>query len=123
MQITLPDLADGERNAGLILKEDGTPDYWLIKLPDKHVRANKADAVKLAADHGGKLPDKREGRLLMANLKEEFEPAAYWLEEDDSEPGWAWFQGFGYGTQATPTRATSCSRVPSADCPFSNLAI
>jgi len=99
--VTIP-LAPGERLAGPIYAEDGTLDYYLIKLPGDGGDLSHSDAIAYAAGRGGKVPNRREGRLLMANLGEEFDKVAYWLE-DDYEPNsaYAWYQYFDGGYQIT----------------------
>ncbi|RIJ84971.1 hypothetical protein RSP822_18035 [Ralstonia solanacearum] len=97
--VTIP-LAPSERLAGPIYAEDGTLDYYLIKLPGDGGDLSHSDAIAYAAGRGGDVPNRREGRLLMANLGEEFDKVAYWLE-DDYEPNsaFAWCQSFGGGSQ------------------------
>src|SRR5574343_1450960 len=96
-QITLPELAAGEYNAGLILKEDGTPDYWLIGLPGELEAARWDSAMDWAKEQGGDLPTRRELNLLRANARKEFKDDWYWSNEFVS--GLAWSQDFGDGGQ------------------------
>ena len=98
--VTIP-LAAGERFAGLVLGEDGAPDYYLILLPGEVEDAQWGRASEWAAEQGGELPTRREQSLLFANLKDEFEGAYYWsAEKHESNSGWAWCQNFGYGNQS-----------------------
>ena len=93
-------LNPGERYAGLVLGDNGSPDYHLILLPGDVDDVNWQDASKWAQERGGQLPSRREQSLLFANLKGEFEERAYWSGELHSgNSGWAWCQGFGYGLQ------------------------
>ncbi|NMV42249.1 DUF1566 domain-containing protein, partial [Ralstonia insidiosa] len=56
-------------------------------------------------EQGGALPDRREQSLLYANLKAEFQPAWYWSgQAHETNSGWAWYQGFGYGGQHGTSR-------------------
>ncbi len=80
-QITLPELATGQYNAGLILKEDGTPDYWLIGLPGALEAATWQQAMDWAKEQGGYLPNRRELSLLLANARKEFKNDLYWSNE------------------------------------------
>jgi hypothetical protein len=94
-------LAPGERYAGLVLGEDGAPDYHLILIPGEIEDAARGTAGEWAIAQGGELPTRREQSLLFANLKDEFEGTWYWsAEEHESESGWAWFQHFSYGYQS-----------------------
>ncbi len=100
MQITLPQLADGQLNAGLVM-QDGKPSHWLILLPEVPAsRLNFNDATAWAESIGGELPTRQEQSLLFANLKDQFEAAWYWSgDEYKSGSGYAWGQDFGLGTQ------------------------
>jgi len=93
-------LAPGERYAGLILGEDGAPDYHLILLPGEAESVNWNDACKWADERDASLPTRREQSLLFANLKGEFESAWYWSgEQYEQNAGWAWYQPFDNGYQ------------------------
>ncbi|CAJ0698621.1 DUF1566 domain-containing protein [Ralstonia holmesii] len=116
---TIP-LAPGERLAGPIYAEDGTLDYYLIKLPGDGGDLSHADAIAYASGRGGKVPNRREGRLLMANLGDEFDKVAYWLEETyEHNSAYAWYQYFGdggqyYGHKSAALRAVAVRRfIPS----------
>ncbi|WP_175816732.1 hypothetical protein [Burkholderia diffusa] len=76
-------LADGERIAGAILKDDGTVDYYLIKLPSTRAFLKYHDAVAHAVERGGRLPNQREACLLGGNLRDEIRIGAHWLLDDD----------------------------------------
>ena len=102
-QITLPELAAGEYNAGLILKEDGTPDYWLIGLPGELESATWQQGMDWAEAQGGDLPNCRELNLLRANARKEFKDYWYWSNEKN-ESSWAWCQIFDYGGQYNGNR-------------------
>ncbi|PLP96924.1 DUF1566 domain-containing protein [Cupriavidus pauculus] len=113
-------LAPGERYAGLVLGEDGNPDYHLILLPGEVESITWKDACIWAGDRDASLPTRREQSLLFANLKGEFESAWYWSgEKHDENDGWAWFQTFDCGDQyyypqSTELRARAVRRfIPS----------
>jgi hypothetical protein len=115
-QITLPELAAGEYNAGLILKDDGTPDYWLVGLPGELEAASWDKAMDWAKEQGGDLPNRRELNLLRANTRKEFKDDWYWSNET-SESSWAWFQYFDCGDQlinnrGSELRARAVRRLP-----------
>ena len=97
-------LSPGEHYAGLVLGKDGEPSYHLVLLPGQADDITWDKAMEWAGKQGGgdvaSLPTRREQALLYANLKEEFEPRAYWsCEAHESESGWAWFQYFYDGSQ------------------------
>ncbi|MGR2662440.1 hypothetical protein ACUXVY_12685 [Chromobacterium haemolyticum] len=76
MEITLPELKDGEKYAGLILV-DGKPSHHVVLL-EGDVEMPWEDALSWAAEQGGDLPSREEQSLLYANLKAEFKPEWYW---------------------------------------------
>ncbi len=93
-------LQDGELYAGIILGKGGEPDYHLILLPGQATDINWTGAKAWADKAGGELPTRREGALLFANLKEEFEQRYYWTSEQHAgSPDCAWMQTFSYGTR------------------------
>jgi hypothetical protein len=115
-QITLPELATGQYNAGLILKEDGTPDYWLIGLPGELEAATWQQAMDWAKEQGGDLPNRRELNLLRANARKEFKNDWYWSNETN-ESSWAWYQSFNHGSHTSndriiELRARAVRRLP-----------
>jgi hypothetical protein len=94
------ELKDGEHYAGIITGKDGNQSHHLILLPGQAVDINWKDAKDWAKKSGGELPTRREQALLYANLKEQFEERWYWSgEQHASDSGFAWFQGFGIGSQ------------------------
>ena len=114
--LTLPELTEGQYHAGLILKEDGTPDYWLIGLPGELEAANWQQAMDWAKEQGGDLPNRRELNLLRANAKHEFKDDWYWSNETNGD-AWAWFQVFSHGFQSyshrgSQLRARAVRRLP-----------
>lgn len=116
--ITLPELNEGEFYSGIVLKEDGTPDYHLIGLPGELEAANHTDATEWAASIGGSLPDRRELNLLRANARQYFQNDWYWSgEQHAAYSGSAWYQDFYDGTQYYYTkflelRARAVRRLP-----------
>jgi hypothetical protein len=91
----------GERYAGVLLNEDGTPSHHLVLLPGDADDITWSAAVEWAKAAGGELPTRREQALLFANAKSAFEEAWYWSGQEYEEPGgsYAWYQDFGYGVQ------------------------
>jgi len=106
--ITLPEaqieLKDGEDYAGIILGKEGEISYHLILLPGEAPSINWSDAKGWATGIGGALPDRREQALLYANLKDQFQSAAYWSSEVyASDSDYAWYQIFDDGYQVYDT--------------------
>lgn len=104
MQLSLPELKTGEINAGLIMKPDGTPDYWLILAPEQSEpaawQAQMDWAAGLAENGEYSLPDLRELSLLRANAREHFKNDWYWSNtQHASYSAYAWYQHFSTGNQ------------------------
>jgi hypothetical protein len=94
------ELAHGERYAGAILSDDGTPGWHVILLPGDAEGTNWHDAKNWAHKLGGQLPTRREQSLLFANLKDEFEDRWYWSgESHETDDAYAWYQYFYDGNQ------------------------
>jgi len=116
--ITLPELNEGEFYAGIVLKEDGTPDYHLIGLPGELEAANHSDATEWAASIGGSLPDRRELNLLRANARQYFQNDWCWSNETHAATSYdAWYQDFDFGYQSiydksNELRARAIRRLP-----------
>ncbi|WP_104656565.1 DUF1566 domain-containing protein [Ralstonia insidiosa] len=116
--VTIP-LAPGERVAGPVLNDDGTLSHYLIKLPGEADDIDWKDAGAWAQKRGGSLPTRQEQALLYANLKAEFQPAAYWSDQaHEKDSACAWFQDFtlgqGYGPKSAALRAVAVRRfIPS----------
>ncbi|WP_041742298.1 DUF1566 domain-containing protein [Collimonas fungivorans] len=91
----------GEQYAGIILSNNGQPDYHLVLLSaTPGGRLTWGKAKEWASTVGGELPTRNEQSLLFANLKHEFEAAWYWSSEQNAaSPDYAWMQDFGYGDQ------------------------
>lgn len=92
---------EGEEYAGLILGEDGNPDYHLFLLPGKRAGIDHEAATVWAERLGGELPIRREQSLLFANLRRHFRSGCYWSSEKQADTGWVWYQNFSYGEQST----------------------
>lgn len=105
---------------GVVMGENGQPDYLLIDLgvePKNNV--TWGEAKTWAASVGGDLPTRREQAVMFGNrLEGQYKPRWYWSgEAHASEPSWAWVQYFFNGTQydgrkANRTRARAVRRVP-----------
>lgn len=94
------ELAAGERYAGIVLGDDGKPLHHLILLPGEADDIEWAEAGDWAQNAGGALPTRQEQALLYANLKGQFQAAAYWSSEQPaSNSDYAWYQSFSHGHQ------------------------
>jgi hypothetical protein len=99
LSITLPALEDGEKYAGLILNEDGSPSHHVVLL-DGDTSLTWKKAVEWAKKQGGELPTRREQSLLFANCGAEFKKDWYWSGEQLAEVAdFAWHQHFISGYQ------------------------
>ena len=95
------ELQAGERYAGVLLHEDGTPSHHVVLLPGAAEEVTWQAAKDWAADAGGELPTRREQALLFANAKTAFEEKWYWSGEEHEDGSYAWFQSFSYGYQGS----------------------
>ena len=93
------ELQPGERYAGLLLNEDGTPSHHVVLRPGDVDDLTWPAAVEWAKQAGGELPSRREQSLLFANAKSAFEEAWYWSGEEHENGSYAWHQDFNYGDQ------------------------
>ncbi len=108
---TIP-LAAGERLAGAIFKEDGTLDYYLIKLPGEANNLEWAEAQDYAAGRGAVVPTLRELALMRVNLRDAFENEAYWsCEAHESNSACAWYQLFDNGYQDLTRKSAALRAV------------
>ena len=93
-------LKPGEHYGGLILGQNGDPDYHLFVLPGEAEKVIWSKAREWAKKVGGELPTRREQSLLLANLKEQFKGVWYWsCEQHAAYSDYAWFQNFSRGSQ------------------------
>lgn len=91
---------DGEVYAGIMLGENGEPDYHLFILPGDADSAPWKKQMDWAKSIGGELPTRREQRVLYANCKEHFKSAWYWSGEQHADGSdFAWDQYFVNGGQ------------------------
>jgi len=90
----------GEHYAGIVMRDDGRPDYHLILVEGEAEHVTLDGAKEWAREAGGELPNRREQALLYANLKDQFAKAWYWSgEQHAAGPDCAWAQYFGNGDQ------------------------
>jgi len=94
-------LAIGEKYIGTIISADGTRNHHIILLPGAVSGKTWNDAKAWAESIGGELPDRSEGALLFATMKDEFEEEWYWTREAHAScSGYAWFQYCSDGNQS-----------------------
>lgn len=111
------DESKGERYGGLLLGKDGEPDRHIIKLPGDNDAASWEKQMEWARSIGGDLPTRRMQSLLMANLKEELQPAWYWSCEQ-RDAGSAWSQLFYNGYQNWSLTYLKCRAVAVRSVPI-----
>jgi len=100
LTIDVPFLCDGERYIGLVVSADGSKRHHIILLPGSVEDKTWSEAMDWAKSIGGELPDRVEGALLYATMKDEFKPQWYWTREEfASDSGSAWGQYFVNGFQ------------------------
>lgn len=98
MQVQIPPLAEGEVYLCGFVDSNGDVTHTILLPGD--TRATWHGALEWAKSIGGDLPTRAEQAVAFAKLRDQFEQAAYWSNEEDTEdPGWAWFQYFSYGSQ------------------------
>ena len=116
--ITFPNLNKGERHVGVIISADGAKRHHIILLPDVLESASWKEGIEHAKTIGAELPDRCEGALLFATMKDEFKSECYWLREPHaSDSDYAWFQLFGnghqhYGNEDVELRVRFVRRLP-----------
>ena len=116
--IPFPKLNPGEKFVGVIVSADGKYRHALILLPGESEPNNWKAQMEWAASIGGDLPDRVEGALLFATLRDEFKGAWYWTRElHAAYSDYAWMQSFGYGYQLNTRksydyRARAVRRAP-----------
>lgn len=94
------ELQPGERYAGTLLREDGTPSHHLVLLPGSAENVKWPAALAWAQQAGGDLPDRRELLLLLANCRSDFlADGWYWSREESDDGSSAWYQVPCSGTQ------------------------
>jgi hypothetical protein len=95
-----PPLNEGEIYIGAIISADGSRNHHIILLPGELKAATWEHAMTWADENGGELPDRVEGALLFATMKDEFQPEWYWTRDTRaSTSDYAWMQGFISGSQ------------------------
>lgn len=99
MQITLPELNEGEHYAGAIINPDGTGHYVIILPGDKDAGTWKT-AMTWAKKLGGDLPNRIEQALFFAESPDQFKKDWYWSNtQHASNSDYAWYQNFNNGNQ------------------------
>lgn len=117
MQITLPELIEGEVYGGAIINPDGTG-HHIILLPDEKENINWNGAMAWAKEQGGDLPNRVEHALLYDQLKNQFKPDWYWSNTQHAfHSDVAWYQYFNAGYQYSlckrgRIRARAVHRLP-----------
>jgi hypothetical protein len=116
-QLQLPPLAEGETYIGAIGDTSGDL-YHVILLPGDNDDASFEAQIEWAKSIGGDLPTRIEQSMLWANRRDLFKKDWYWSNETHhSDSGYAWCQGFSYGSQLSTResyelRARAVRRLP-----------
>ena len=112
-----PPLNEGEIHIAALTDANGEL-YHLILLPGDNDDATHAAQIEWAQSIGGDLPTRVEQALLWERARDQFKKDWYWSNETHhSESGWAWYQGFGSGSQPgygkfRELRARAVRRLP-----------
>ncbi len=100
-------LAAGEIYVGTIAAPGAYGSYHLVLLPGDRDDGSWSAQMDWAKSIGGELPNRVEGALLFAAMKDQFKPAWYWTRETHaSAPASAWGQDFIYGDQGCTRKST-----------------
>ena len=116
-QLQIPPLAEGERYIGCIGDAAGNL-HHVVLLPGDNDDATWEAQMEWAKSIGGDLPNRIEQAMLWANHRDQFQKDWYWSNETHhTESGWAWLQGFDYGSQSdshegNEFRARAVRRLP-----------
>lgn len=95
------ELQPGERYAGTLLRDDGTPSHHVVLLPGSTEAVKWPAALQWAIYAGGDLPTRREHALLFANCPGAFAEAWHWSVDESDDGAAAWYQVFHTGTQGS----------------------
>lgn len=122
--IPLPNLAEGERWAGIQIDPDGSARH-LILLPGEHPSKTWKQGMALAekAGEGIAMPTRRQQSLLFANLPELFQHDWYWsCEQHAGNDASAWMQLFGDGNQFSYLKGYQCRVVLVRSIPIESFS-
>lgn len=99
MQITKPELNEGEIYIGGFIHADGTGHHTIL-LPGDYDPAPWKDQMERAAADNADLPTRAELVVMYEQFSNEFQETWYWSNTTDRDgEQWAWYQYFGYGHQ------------------------
>lgn len=102
--VPFPKLNSGEKLVSVIISADGSRCEYVILLPQKSNAATWKEQMDWAKSIGGELPDRIEGAMLFALMKDEFVEEAYWTREQHAAySDYAWCQDFSNGYQLNYT--------------------
>jgi hypothetical protein len=116
MQITLPELNEGEIHIGTFIKPDGSGHHTIL-LPGDYDDATWKEHMERAAAEGADLPNRAELVTMYEHFPEQFQKTWYWSNTTDRDGDqWAWYQdfynGYQYGNGMTnELRARAVRRV------------
>lgn len=118
-EFTAKHLRKGETFIGVFSDRQGNP-YCAILLPGDNDPAPWEEQLDWAKSIGGDLLTRAELVTCFEQHRDQFQEAAYWSNQPDTDPdydAYAWFQSFGSGTQnyyrkSFKLRARRVRRVP-----------
>ncbi|MBN4665400.1 DUF1566 domain-containing protein [Pandoraea nosoerga] len=96
-QVVIPPLNDGEIYLCGFVDANGDVEHVVI-VAINNERGEWQEQMEWAKSLGADLMTRPEQAIAYAKLKDRFEDAGYWSNEDAGD-GFAWYQGFGYGLQ------------------------
>ena len=102
--MTKPKLNEGEIYAGAIINPDGTGHHIILLAAIDNKTFTWKQAMELAKEAGGDLPNRVESALLFNQLKDQSQDQSqetwYWTNEQHASlSGFAWFHNFYNGNQ------------------------
>lgn len=107
-QLQVPPIAEGEVYIGAIGDKNGDF-YHVILLPGDNDDASWREQLDWAKSIGGDLPTRVEQAMMWADHRDQFEKDWYWSNEEyERISGYAWYQGFYYGTQNNNAVGYNC---------------
>ena len=112
-------LCSGEKYAGMVLHNDGTPSHHLVLITKQTpIRLSWQDAKDWASKMDGGLPTRCEMSLIYAHCRAHVEPEWYWSGEAfEADTASAWSCHLGDGFQSTHLKsyendAVAVRRIP-----------
>lgn len=104
MQITKPELKEGEIYIGAFIHADGTGHHTIL-LPGDYDDAPWQEHMNRAAAESADLPTRAELVVMYEQFPDQFQKTWYWSNTTHKhETEWAWCQHFLYGYQSNGSK-------------------